>query len=173
MREKSASQEEMQKKEKAGKATGFLKIMFVKLKEMMNVENLDEETARMVERVVIVRVATKHINLWIRQLEMKRREICELAGLMKLDEVKKEIEEARSLETWGRRATNSFTKKVKRMLFEEIDNIIWSRREEAITQWCKRNTVCDEITEDEEIAEIWQRETPDDEETVRLNGKYV
>ena len=58
------------------------------------------------------------------------------------------------------------------MLFEEIDNIIWSGKEEAITQWCKRNKVYDEKT-DEEIAEIWQMETPDDEETVRLNGKYV
>ena len=28
------------------------------------------------------------------------------------------------------------------------------------------------ITE-EEIGEIWNRETPDDEEHIRLNGKYV
>ena len=39
---------------------------------MMNVEELDEETTRMVERMVVLRVATKHINIWIRQLEMKR-----------------------------------------------------------------------------------------------------
>ena len=45
----------------------------------------------MTERMVVLRVATKHINIWIRQLEMKRKEICELAGLMKLEETKKEI----------------------------------------------------------------------------------
>ena len=150
----------------------ILNMSFEKTKEVMNVENLNEETARMVERVVILRIATKHINLWIRHLEMKRREICELAGLMMLDEVKKEIENAKSLESWGRRATNHFTKKAKRMLFEEIDNIIWSGKDEAITQWYKRNKVYDEITDDE-IAEIWQRETPDVNETIRLNGKYV
>ena len=57
----------------------------------LNVEELDEETTRMVERMVVLRVATKLINLWMRQLEMKRREIIELAGLMRLDVVKKEI----------------------------------------------------------------------------------
>ena len=34
------------------------------------------------------------------------------------------------------------------------------------------NKVYDEIT-DNEIEEIWKRESPDDEEPVRLNGKYV
>ena len=34
------------------------------------------------------------------------------------------------------------------------------------------NKVYDEITE-EIIGEIWNRETPDDDETIRLNGKYV
>ena len=71
--------------------------MFAKLKEAMNVENLDEETIRIVERVVVLRVTTKHINLWIRQFDMKRREICELAGLMRLDEVKKEVEKKRRM----------------------------------------------------------------------------
>ena len=45
-----------------------------------NVEELDEETRPMVEGIVVLRVATKHINLWTRQLEMKRREVAELAG---------------------------------------------------------------------------------------------
>ena len=44
--------------------------------------------------------------------------------------------------------------------------------ESAITGWCKRNKVYDEITEDE-IREIWNEEDPDDGEPVRLNGKYV
>ena len=58
------------------------------------------------------------------------------------------------------------------MLYEEIDNIIWSGSEREITKWCSKNKVYDEITEDE-IEEIWQREDPDDGEPVRLNGKYV
>ena len=59
---------------------------------MLKVEALDDETIRMTERMVVLRVATKHINLWMRKLEMKRKEISELAGLMKLEEVKKEVE---------------------------------------------------------------------------------
>ena len=43
------------------------------------------------------------------------------------------------------------------MLFEEIDNIVWSGNEKEITEWCKENIVFDEITE-EEIGEIWNRE---------------
>ena len=60
----------------------------------------------------------------------------------------------------------------KRMLFQEIDNMVWSGDEEDISRWCKRNKVYDEIT-DEEIAEIWNREAPGQEEPIRLNGKYV
>ena len=58
------------------------------------------------------------------------------------------------------------------MLFEEIDNTVWSGNEEEISGWCKRNKVFDEITE-EEIEEIWKRETPGEGEPIRLNGKYV
>ena len=52
---------------------------------------------------------------------MKRKEISDLAGLMKLDEVKEKIESEESPEKWAKTATNNFTK-VKRMLYEEIDN---------------------------------------------------
>ena len=62
--------------------------MFKKVMIALNVQDLDEETTRMVERMVVLRVATKHINIWIRQLEMKRKEMIELAGLMELEEVK-------------------------------------------------------------------------------------
>ena len=58
------------------------------------------------------------------------------------------------------------------MLFEQIDNMVWSELEIEITKWCKRNKVFDEITE-KEIEEIWQGEGPDEDEPVRLNGKYV
>ena len=58
------------------------------------------------------------------------------------------------------------------MLFEEIDNMAWSGNEEDISRWCRRNKVYDEIT-DVEIEKIWRSETPDDDEPIRLNGKYV
>ena len=57
------------------------------------------------------------------------------------------------------------------MLFEEIDNMVWSGKEKEITGWCNRNKVYDEIT-DNEIEEIWMREAPGEDEPIRLNGKY-
>ena len=104
----------------------FMTDMMEKAMAMKNVEALDQETIRDVERMVLLRVSTKHINLWIRQLEMKRVEMGHLAALLKLDEVKKEIEKEKSLERWARRCTHHFTKKTKRMWFEEIDNVVWS-----------------------------------------------
>ena len=139
---------------------------------MMNVEVWDQDIARDVERMVILRVSPKHINLWIRQLGIKRKEICELVGLMGFDEVKKEIENEKSLEKWAKRCTNHFTRRVKRMIFGETDNIVWSGKNGVISKWCKRNKVYDEIT-DVEIEELWNRETPGDDEAIRLNGKYV
>ena len=150
----------------------FMKIVLRKVGEMMSGEIPDEETTRMVERIIVLRLSTKHINLWTRQLEMKRREIGELAGLVGFDEVKMEVANEKSLERWARRCTHHFPKKVKRMLFEEIDNMVWSGREKEVSRWCDLNKVYDEITETE-IGEIWQRECPDEDETIRLNGKYV
>ena len=151
----------------------FLETLFKKLMTTLNVDDLDEETTRMVERMAVLRVATKHINLWMRQLEMKRGEIIELARLMGLDEIKKEIEEGKDLEGWAKKCSHHFTKKIRRMLFEETDNMIWSGVEKELAQWCKKNKVYDEITEDE-IEEIWKREEdPNDDEPIRLNGKYV
>ena len=54
---------------------------------------------------------------------MKRMEMRELAGLMNLKEVKKEIGNEKDLERCAKRCTHHF-KRVKRMLFEEIDK--WS-----------------------------------------------
>ena len=64
----------------------------MKLMKAMNAEEINQEPIRMVERMVVLRVAAKHINLCVRQLEMKRREVCELAGLIGYDEVEIEIE---------------------------------------------------------------------------------
>ena len=44
----------------------FLRMLLEKVKKSMNVEMLDEETTRMAKRIVVLQVATKHINLWIR-----------------------------------------------------------------------------------------------------------
>ena len=102
----------------------LLKTVFEKMRTALNFD-LDEETASMTERMVVLRIAVKHINLWIRQLEMKRKEISELAALMKIEVIKNEIEKEQSLERRARRCTNFFTEKVKRMLFQEIDNMVW------------------------------------------------
>ena len=146
-------------------------MVFEKMKRMLNFD-LDEETARMIERMAVLRIATKHINIWIRQLEMKRREMSELAGLMEFEEDQKEIVNEKSLERWARRCSAYFAKKVKRKLFEEIDNMVWSGREKEIAEWCEMNKVIDEITENE-IEEIWNREAPDQEEPFRFNGNCV
>ena len=69
----------------------FMTEMREKTMAIMNVETLDQETIRDVERVVLLRVSTKHINLWIRQLEMKRMEMCHLAALMGFDLAKKRL----------------------------------------------------------------------------------
>ena len=139
-----------------------METLLKKATEAMNVDGLDDETTRMVQRVVLLRVSTKHINLWMRQLEMKRREICELAALMKLETIKQEIQKEKSLERWAKICTNHFTKKVKKMLFGEINNMVLCGNEKQVTQWCRKNKVYDEITENE-IEEIWRRENPGDE----------
>ena len=76
----------------------------------------------------------------------------------------------KSLERWAKRCTTHFTKKVKRLLYEVTDNLIWSGCEKEIAQWCKKDVVNDEITE-QEIEEIWIKEDPSDDEHIRLNGK--
>ena len=80
------------KEEKNDLKTGehkFVTVMNAKMKVIMNVDFLEQETTRHVERMIILRISTKHINLWMRQLEMKRTEMCNLAGLLMLDGVKK------------------------------------------------------------------------------------
>ena len=102
----------------------FVNELKEKMMSMGKVEAFDQETIRDVERMVIIRVSTKHINLWMRQLEMKRKEMCKLARLLEFAEVGREIEAEESLEKWAKRASNHFTKKMKKTLFEEIDNML-------------------------------------------------
>ena len=88
-----------------------MRSLLERMKETMKLESLVEETTRTIERLGVVRISTKHINLWMRQLEMKRKEMQELAGLMGLEEVKKEIQKERSLERWAKRCTHHFTRR--------------------------------------------------------------
>ena len=67
--------EESVRSAKQSKVSPFLETMIEKMMKVRNEEDLDEETTGMIEKLVVLRVATKHINLWIRQLEMKRREV--------------------------------------------------------------------------------------------------
>ena len=76
----------------------FMKTVIGKVAGMMKDDKL-EETAQMIERIAVLRVATKHINLWTRQLEIKRMEMIELAGLMGFEKLMKEIGNEKSLES--------------------------------------------------------------------------
>ena len=91
--------------------TPLMKAMKEKLKERLHVEELDEETIQMVERMIILRVSTKHVNLWMRQLEVKRKEITEPAWLMGFDVVKLEIEKEKNIDRWAKRCSNQFKKR--------------------------------------------------------------
>ena len=88
------------------------------MKDSMNVDILDEEAIRMTKRLVLIRISTKHINLWMRQLEVRRKEMSELAGLMGFEEIQSEIKTEKNIESWAKRCSHHFTKKVKRMLYE-------------------------------------------------------
>ena len=87
---------------------------------------------------------------------------------MKFDEVRKEVEEEKkkSIERWPKCCTNGFTKQAKRLLLEEIDNMVWNDEGE-ITHWCKRNKVYDEVAENEN-EETWKKLDRDNAEHVRL-----
>ena len=122
-------------------------------------------------KIAILRMTTKHVNLWMRQLEMKRRDVSDLAWLMGFDEIRREIETEKNIESWAKRCSHYFTKKVRRMLYEEIDNMTWSGSETKIVKWCEKNKVDDDIAEAE--IEILMRDAPDEDEPIRLTGKCV
>ena len=50
------------------------------MEEVMGIDEVDHETARIAQRMVILRISTKHINMWMRQLEMKRKVILSWRG---------------------------------------------------------------------------------------------
>ena len=71
LRENATVEED--RKRRRSQETVFMNKLLEEIKEMMNPDFLDEETALMMKRMVVIRISTKHINLWIRQLEMKRK----------------------------------------------------------------------------------------------------
>ena len=85
----------------------YLKLLFEKTMTMTKADVFDDETIKNIERMVVLRISTKHVNLWMHHLEMKRSETSELAELMEFEVIKREIESERSLEAWAKRCTNS------------------------------------------------------------------
>ena len=67
--------EESQNLDKHREEREFLNTLLEKTKKMLNEEDMDEEASRMTERLAVLRIATKHIKIWTRQLEMKRKEM--------------------------------------------------------------------------------------------------
>ena len=53
--------------------TLFMKTVKEKVAEMMKIEEVDEEATRTIARIIVLRVSTKHNNLWTRQLELKKK----------------------------------------------------------------------------------------------------
>ena len=117
MRKENSRKRSAEVKDVTTERIAIVAVLLEKMMELMGVDSLDEETTRMVERIVVIRLSTKHINLWMRQLDTKRREMSELAGLMKLETIKQETQKEKSLERWAKRCTHHFTKKVKMVLF--------------------------------------------------------
>ena len=73
-------------------------------------------------------------NLWILQLEKKRKEICEFAVLIGRDQIREEIEKETNLQKQAKRTNSHFTERVKRALIEEIDNVVWNEKEKEINR---------------------------------------
>mgnify|MGYP004564565113 CR=1 FL=1 len=49
--------------DKPRKRSAFLEMLLERSRENVNMEDLDEETTRIVERVVVLRNATNHVNM--------------------------------------------------------------------------------------------------------------
>ena len=75
--------------------------------ETMKLDSLNREIVGMLEMLVLVRIPTKHVNPRMRQLEMKRKEMTEVAVLMGYDEIKEEIKKKRMRKRWPRELQHS------------------------------------------------------------------
>ena len=73
MRREDTHERKREVKCATSEGTSVVLLLAEKTKEKMNMDIVDEETTRMIERLVVVRISTKHINLWMRQLEIKRK----------------------------------------------------------------------------------------------------
>ena len=70
--------------------SAFVKMLNEKKMSLTRIDVLDGETIKNIERLVLLRTSTKRINLWMRQLEMKRNEMCELAEMLEFVEIKRD-----------------------------------------------------------------------------------
>ena len=57
---------------KQSERSSFLEMLVKKVTTALNFD-IEEEFARKTERMVVLRIAAKHIYIWMRQLEMKRK----------------------------------------------------------------------------------------------------
>ena len=94
-------------KDAASERSSFVKSVLEKIRRIMKVDVLNKETTMTVERMVVLRLSTKHINLWTRQLETKRNEIRELTELLKVYEIKEEIKKKGTLRNGVRKQTTT------------------------------------------------------------------
>ena len=104
--------EENQMKDGARERSSFVKKLTETIRRRMREDVLDKETTMTVERMVVLRLSTKHTNLWTRQLETKRNEIRQLTELLRVDEIKKEIEKE-SLVKWVKEQITSSQRRRK------------------------------------------------------------
>ena len=58
-------------------------------------------------------------------IRVEKEETSSLATLMGFDCVRIEVERQKNLESLAKRGAHNFNKKVKRMLFDEVDNMVW------------------------------------------------
>ena len=59
----------------------------------------------------------------------------------RLMESRRRLKKKKSLVKWGKRTNNLLAKKTKRMIYEEIDNMVWDENEKKIGEWCNRDKV--------------------------------
>ena len=75
MREEKAHKRKSEVEGVTNERTSIVTELLERMIEMMRVESLDEETTKMIERLVVLRVSTKHVILWMRQFEIKKRDM--------------------------------------------------------------------------------------------------
>ena len=79
----------------------------------------------------------------MRQLEMKKSEMCELSCLMMLEEIENEIETERYREM-GQEILQFLHKESEEGAVCSGRQFVWNGGESEVSSWCRRNIVYDE-----------------------------